>query len=166
MFARTDNMYYWRTWLCQFLHCNNFICLVCFCMFLTCFISYCPVTVSGIYGLYICTHVCTYVCMYVSVACVCSSLCYGWTKVDVECLQGKGKFRNITCLWRYGAKCRYRATHFQCRPHFGVRVQHQELAVLQPRIKQSTLFYRWMDGPQVPFVQAWRKENPSHPPGF
>ena len=62
-FACTDDMYYWLIWLCKFLHCNNFVCLVCFCMFLTC--SYCLVTASGIYGMYICMYVCIYVCMYV-----------------------------------------------------------------------------------------------------
>jgi len=69
-FACTDDMYYWLTWMCQFLHSNNFICLVCFCMFLTCSTSYCLVTASGIYGMHICMHVYMYVCMYVCV-CVC-----------------------------------------------------------------------------------------------
>ena len=46
---------------CKFLHCNNFICLVCFCMFLTCSTSYCLVTVSGVYGMHICMYVCVYV---------------------------------------------------------------------------------------------------------
>jgi hypothetical protein len=64
-FACTDDMYCWLTWLCQFLHCNKFICLVCFCMFLTCSTSYCLVTVSGINAMYICTYECMYVCTYV-----------------------------------------------------------------------------------------------------
>ena len=32
-FACTDDVYYWLMLLCKFSHCNNFICLVCFCMF-------------------------------------------------------------------------------------------------------------------------------------
>jgi len=74
-----------------------------------------------------------------NVAYVCSSLCYGWTKVDVECLQGTGKVRTITWLWRHRVKCRYRATHYQFRPHFGVRIQNQEPTVLNPRMKKSIL---------------------------
>ena len=60
--------------MCKFLHCNNFICLVCFCMFLTCSTSYCLVTASGIYGMRICMYVCMYVCIYVCV-CVCVCVC-------------------------------------------------------------------------------------------
>ena len=57
-FACTDDMYYWLIWLRKFWHCNNFICLVCFCMFLTSSTSYCLVTASGIYGMYTCMYVC------------------------------------------------------------------------------------------------------------
>jgi len=41
----------------KFLHCNNFMCLVCFCMFLTRSASYCLVTASRIYGMFICMYV-------------------------------------------------------------------------------------------------------------
>jgi hypothetical protein len=37
------------------------------------------------------------ICRLDYMACVCSSLCYGCTKVDAQCLQGK--VRNITCHW-------------------------------------------------------------------
>ena len=62
-------------------------------------------------------------------ACVGSSLCYGWTKVEVECFQGKGKGRNITCHWRYRLKYRYTATHFETRPDIGVSVHHEDPVV-------------------------------------
>ena len=67
------------------------------------------------------------ICRLHYVACVCSSLWYGWTKVDAQCLQGKAKVRDITCHWRYRVKYRYRATHFQYRTYenFRVSVQHQ-----------------------------------------
>jgi len=51
-FACTASMYYWLIWLCKFLHCNN--CMSC--MFLTCYTSYCLVTASRIYGIYICMY--------------------------------------------------------------------------------------------------------------
>ena len=64
--------------------------------------------------------------------CVCSSLCYGWTKFDVECLQGKGNGRNIICYWRYRVKYWYTTTHFHPRPYFGVGVQHKVPTILPP----------------------------------
>ena len=64
--------------------------------------------------------------------CVCSSLCYGWITVDVECLQGKGNGGNITCHWRYRVKHRYTATHFQTRPDIAVSVQAQRSGRFPP----------------------------------
>jgi len=72
LFACTDDMYCWLIWLCKFSHYNNFICFVCFCMFLTCSTSYCLVTASWIYGMYVCVCVCVCVCVYVCMyVCVC-----------------------------------------------------------------------------------------------
>ena len=58
-FACTDDLYYWLTWLCQFWHCNNFICFVCFWH-----VPH-PIVWWQPQGSMECIYVCMYVCMYV-----------------------------------------------------------------------------------------------------
>jgi len=63
-------------------------------------------------------------------------------------------------------KYSYRATHFQTRHDIGASVQHQDPAVFPPRKAQGTQIYRRMDGPQVRFGRAWRRENLLQTAGF
>jgi len=58
-FACTD-IYYWLIWLRKFLHCNKFMCLVCFWMFFIYSTSCCLATASGIYGMYVYVYILTY----------------------------------------------------------------------------------------------------------
>ena len=77
-FACTGDMYRWLIWLCRFWHCNNFICLVCFCMFFDMF----DILLSGdslrdLWNVCVCVYmyvrmcVCMFVCMYYVYVCMC-----------------------------------------------------------------------------------------------
>jgi hypothetical protein len=94
-----------------------------------------------------------------SICVVCLFICHGWTKVDAECLQGKGKVRNITRHCRYRVKYRNSSYSFSMSTLFWSGCSTPEPAVFPPRMKQSTLFSRRMDGLQVRFGRAWRREN-------
>ena len=88
------------------------------------------------------------ICLLHCVACVYSSLCYGLNSLDLECLQGKCKFFNITSHWRYRVKYMCRPTHFQTRPYFEVSLHYQDSVVLLRRKQQGTQCYRGMMYPR------------------
>ena len=66
-FACTDNMYFRLIWLYKFLHCNNFICFLCFWRVPHLIVSWQPQRSMECVCVCVCVCVCMYLCIYVLV---------------------------------------------------------------------------------------------------